>query len=135
MGSSRGGTAPGRRVWAWAAWGVSGRAGLGKALEVRLRERESRFEVCLLLAGCDRCFYNSRHIRERLGWLSPIEFEEQHYADQATAERTNLNPRQSLFRLLPFSRPSEPSLLVSRWCWRSSQLRCPVVGDSSGEIQ
>lgn len=135
MGSSRGGTAPGRRVWAWAAWGVSGRAGLGEVTEMRLRERESRFEVCLLLAGCERCFYNSRRIQERLGWLGPIEFEEQHSADQATAERMNLNPRQPLFRLLPLSRSSEPSLLVSRWCWRSPQLRRRVVGDSSGKIQ
>jgi hypothetical protein len=29
-----------------------------------------------------------------LAWLSPIEFEEKYYADQATAERTNLKPRQ-----------------------------------------
>jgi hypothetical protein len=39
-------------------------------------------------------FYNSRRIQKRLGYLSPIEFEEKHYADQATAERTNLKPRQ-----------------------------------------
>ncbi|MEU0721185.1 IS3 family transposase [Streptomyces lavendulocolor] len=39
-------------------------------------------------------FYNSRRIQKRLGYLSPIEFEEQHYADQAAAERANLKPRQ-----------------------------------------
>ncbi|MEU3282864.1 hypothetical protein [Streptomyces antibioticus] len=39
-------------------------------------------------------FYNSRRIQERLGWLSPIEFEEKHYADQVSAERRNLKPRQ-----------------------------------------
>ncbi|WP_415923808.1 hypothetical protein [Streptomyces scabiei] len=39
-------------------------------------------------------FYNSRRIQERLGWLSPIEFEEEHYTKQATAEPTNLNTRQ-----------------------------------------
>ncbi|MFD4862488.1 IS3 family transposase [Streptomyces atratus] len=39
-------------------------------------------------------FYNSRRIQKRLGYPSPIEFEEKHYADQATAERTNLKPRQ-----------------------------------------
>ncbi|MFI6475299.1 IS3 family transposase [Streptomyces sp. NPDC050516] len=36
-------------------------------------------------------FYNSRRIQERLGFLSPIEFEERHYTDQATAEQANLN--------------------------------------------
>ncbi|MFE6904476.1 hypothetical protein ACFVFJ_48240 [Streptomyces sp. NPDC057717] len=36
----------------------------------------------------------SRRIQERLGFLSPIEFEEKYYADQATAEPTNLNTRQ-----------------------------------------
>ncbi|MGP3634321.1 IS3 family transposase [Streptomyces sp. 24-1644] len=39
-------------------------------------------------------FYNSRRIQKRLGYLSPIEFEEKHYADQATAEQANLNPHQ-----------------------------------------
>ncbi|TWG07371.1 hypothetical protein FHX80_115876 [Streptomyces brevispora] len=39
-------------------------------------------------------FYNSRRIQKRLGYLSPIEFEEKHYAEQATAERANLKPRQ-----------------------------------------
>ncbi|WP_454366102.1 hypothetical protein [Streptomyces ambofaciens] len=40
--------------------------------------------------------YNSRRIQKRLGYLSPIEFEEKHYADQATAEPVNLKPRQPL---------------------------------------
>ncbi|MEW2636454.1 hypothetical protein AB0903_33660 [Streptomyces sp. NPDC048389] len=35
-------------------------------------------------------------VSERLGYLSPIEFEEKHYAEQATAERANLRPRQPL---------------------------------------
>ncbi|WP_326770745.1 hypothetical protein OG978_44410 (plasmid) [Streptomyces sp. NBC_01591] len=39
-------------------------------------------------------FHNSRRIQKRLGCLSPVEFEEKHYADQATAERTNLKVRQ-----------------------------------------
>ncbi|MEU1268498.1 IS3 family transposase [Streptomyces sp. NPDC005799] len=41
-------------------------------------------------------FYNSRRNQERLGFLSPIEFEEKHYAEQATAEPTNLNTHQPL---------------------------------------
>ncbi|MGW4903844.1 IS3 family transposase [Streptomyces albidoflavus] len=41
-------------------------------------------------------FYNSRRIQRRLGYLSPIEFEEQHYADQATAEQANLNTRHPI---------------------------------------
>lgn len=39
-------------------------------------------------------FYNSRRIQKRLDYLSPVEFEEKHYADQATTKRTNLQPRQ-----------------------------------------
>ncbi|MFE6692270.1 IS3 family transposase, partial [Streptomyces sp. NPDC057743] len=39
-------------------------------------------------------FYNSRRIQERLGFLSPTEFEEKHYTEQATAEQTNLNTDQ-----------------------------------------
>ncbi|MFF3735705.1 IS3 family transposase [Streptomyces sp. NPDC002476] len=40
-------------------------------------------------------FYNRWRIQKRLGYLSPVEFEEQHYAKQAATERTNLKPRQS----------------------------------------
>lgn len=40
------------------------------------------------------CPYNSRRIQKRLGYLSPIEFEEKHYANQATTEQANLKPRQ-----------------------------------------
>ncbi|MFF2806404.1 IS3 family transposase [Streptomyces sp. NPDC058000] len=39
-------------------------------------------------------FYNSPRVQERLGFLSPIEFEENYHAGQATAEPTNLNTRQ-----------------------------------------
>ncbi|MFF3159487.1 hypothetical protein, partial [Streptomyces sp. NPDC057910] len=43
-------------------------------------------------------FYDSRRIQKRLGFLIPIpipiEFEERHYADQATAEQANLNTHQ-----------------------------------------
>ncbi|WP_329460646.1 IS3 family transposase [Streptomyces sp. NBC_01497] len=39
-------------------------------------------------------FYNSRRIQKRLNYLSPVEFEERHYANQATAEPVNQKPRQ-----------------------------------------
>lgn len=39
-------------------------------------------------------FYNPRRIQKRLGYLSPIEFEEKHYAEQVAAERANLNTHQ-----------------------------------------
>ncbi|MEV6616588.1 IS3 family transposase [Streptomyces sp. NPDC051051] len=39
-------------------------------------------------------FYNPRRIQKRPGYLSPVEFEERHYADQAAAEPVNLKPRQ-----------------------------------------
>ena len=39
-------------------------------------------------------FYNPRRIQKRLGYLSPIEYEEKHYSDQAAAEQVNLKPRQ-----------------------------------------
>lgn len=51
-------------------------------------------EVNLALFEYIDGFYNSRRIQKRLGCLSPVEFEEKHYVDQATAERTNLKPRQ-----------------------------------------
>ena len=40
-------------------------------------------------------FYNPRRIQKRLGYLSPIEFEEKHYANQAAAEPVNLKTRQT----------------------------------------
>ncbi|MET8590543.1 hypothetical protein [Streptomyces sp. NPDC005078] len=39
-------------------------------------------------------FYNPRRIQKRLGYLSPIEFEEKHYASQSATKRVNLKPRQ-----------------------------------------
>ncbi|WP_349498344.1 IS3 family transposase, partial [Streptomyces lavendulae] len=32
-------------------------------------------------------FYNPRRIQKRLGYLSPIEYEEKHYANQAATEQ------------------------------------------------
>ena len=63
---------------------------------VRGRVLETRAEANLALFEYIDGFYNSRRIQKRLGYLSPIEYEEKHYADQATAERVNLKPRQPI---------------------------------------
>ncbi|MFG2563788.1 IS3 family transposase [Streptomyces sp. NPDC048496] len=63
---------------------------------VRGRVFATRAEANLALFEYIDGFYNSRRIQKRLGYLSPIEFEEKHYADQATTERANLKPRQPL---------------------------------------
>ncbi|WP_331747158.1 IS3 family transposase (plasmid) [Streptomyces sp. NBC_00853] len=41
-------------------------------------------------------FYNTTRIQKRLGYLSPIEYEEKHYANQAATERANLNTHQPI---------------------------------------
>ncbi|MFM9694961.1 IS3 family transposase [Streptomyces europaeiscabiei] len=61
---------------------------------IRGRVFATRAEANLALFEYIDGFYNSRRIQKWLGYLSPIEFEEKHYADQATAERTNLKRRQ-----------------------------------------
>ncbi|QHY93562.1 Integrase core domain protein [Streptomyces sp. S4.7] len=63
---------------------------------IRGRTCTTRAEANLALFEYIDGFYNSRRIQERLGFLSPIEFEEKYYAEQATAEPTNLNTRQPL---------------------------------------
>ncbi|OEJ28705.1 transposase [Streptomyces agglomeratus] len=60
---------------------------------VRGRVFATRAEANLALFEYIDGFYNSRRIQQRLGYLSPIEFEEKHYTDQATAEQANLKPR------------------------------------------
>ncbi|MFE7752288.1 IS3 family transposase [Streptomyces sp. NPDC057428] len=61
---------------------------------VRGRVFATRAEANLALFEYFDGFYNSRRIQKRLGYLSPIEFEEKHYSDQAAAKRVNLNFRQ-----------------------------------------
>ncbi|WP_446044785.1 IS3 family transposase [Streptomyces olivaceus] len=61
---------------------------------IRRRTFTTRAEANLALFEYIDGFYNSRRIQKRLGYLSPIEFEEKHYANQAAAEPVNLNPRQ-----------------------------------------
>ncbi|HSX99802.1 MAG TPA: IS3 family transposase [Streptomyces sp.] len=63
---------------------------------IRGRTFTTRAEANLALFEYIDGFYNSRRIQERLGFLSPIEFEEKHYAEQATAEPTNLNTHHPL---------------------------------------
>ncbi|WP_327129912.1 IS3 family transposase [Streptomyces sp. NBC_01727] len=65
-----------------------------KAECVRGRVFATRAEANLALFEYIDGFYNGRRIQKRLGYLSPVEFEEKHYADQVSAERTNLKPRQ-----------------------------------------
>jgi putative transposase len=61
---------------------------------VRGRVFDTRAEANLALFEYIDGFYNPRRIQKRLGYLSPIEFEEKHYANQATAEPVNLKPRR-----------------------------------------
>ncbi|MBU3866256.1 IS3 family transposase [Streptomyces sp. 4503] len=61
---------------------------------IRGRTFATRAEANLALFEYLDGFYNPRRIQKRLGYLSPIEFEERHYADQAAAEPVNLKARQ-----------------------------------------
>ncbi|GGV60643.1 IS3 family transposase [Streptomyces massasporeus] len=63
---------------------------------VRGRVFVTKTEANLALFEYIDGFNDSRRIQQRLGYLSPIEFEEKHYAEQAAAERANLNPRHPL---------------------------------------
>ncbi|MEO3978057.1 IS3 family transposase [Streptomyces sp. CAU 1734] len=63
---------------------------------VRDRVFATRAEANLALFRYLDGFYNPRRIQKRLGYLSPIEFEEKHYANQATTEPVNLKPRQPI---------------------------------------
>ncbi|QKZ17632.1 IS3 family transposase [Streptomyces chartreusis] len=56
----------------------------------------TRAEAILALFEAIDGFHNSWRIQQRLGYLSPIEFEEKHYAKQGAPERVNLKPCQPL---------------------------------------
>lgn len=60
---------------------------------IRGRIFATRAEANLALFEYIDGFYNPRRIQKRLGCLSPIEYEEKHYADQAATEQVNLKPR------------------------------------------
>ncbi|WP_331727638.1 IS3 family transposase [Streptomyces sp. NBC_00161] len=61
---------------------------------IRGRVFATRAEANLALFQYLDGFYNPRRIQKRLGYLSPIEFEEKHYANQTATEPVNLKPRQ-----------------------------------------
>jgi transposase InsO family protein len=63
---------------------------------IRGRVFPTRADANLALFEYFDGFYNTRRIQKRLGYLSPIEYEEKHYTDQATAEQANLKPRRPL---------------------------------------
>ncbi|MGW7825292.1 IS3 family transposase [Streptomyces puniciscabiei] len=59
---------------------------------IRGRVFATRAEANLALFEYIDGFYNPRRIQKRLGYLSPIEYEEKHYADQATTEQVRSCP-------------------------------------------
>ncbi|MBX9399278.1 IS3 family transposase [Streptomyces sp. TRM72054] len=65
-----------------------------KAECIRGRVFATRAKANLALFEYIDGFCNPRRIQKRLGYLSPIEYEEKHYADQAATEQVNLKPRQ-----------------------------------------
>ncbi|WP_284505745.1 IS3 family transposase [Streptomyces cellostaticus] len=74
--------------------GLRGQAPFGSACCIRGRGFATRAEANLALFEYIDGFYNPRRIQKRLGYLSPIEYEEKHYANQGTTEQVNLKPRQ-----------------------------------------
>ncbi|GAA3707993.1 IS3 family transposase [Streptomyces tremellae] len=81
-----------------------------KAECVRGRVFATRAEANLALFEYIDGFYNSRRIQKRLGYLSPIGFEEKRYADQATARTSEPeHPSTHPDQLVSTSRtPGEP---------------------------
>ncbi|WP_321162660.1 IS3 family transposase [Streptomyces sp. SHP 1-2] len=69
---------------------------LNKTEGLRGRTFATRADANLALFEYIDGSHNSRRIQKRLGHLSPVEFEEKHYAEQAAAERANLKPHHPL---------------------------------------
>ncbi|MFK0296349.1 IS3 family transposase [Streptomyces sp. NPDC090442] len=63
---------------------------------IRGRTFTTRAEANLMLFKYIDGFHNPRRIQKRHGFLSPIEYEEKHYAEQATSKRANLNTHQPI---------------------------------------
>ncbi|MFF1667405.1 IS3 family transposase [Streptomyces sp. NPDC058258] len=61
---------------------------------IRGRVFATRAEANLALFEYIDGFHNPRRIQKRLGYLSPIEFEEKYCAGQAATEQVKLKPRQ-----------------------------------------
>ncbi|MFC9624883.1 IS3 family transposase [Streptomyces sp. NPDC056930] len=96
---------------------------------IRGRVFATRAEANLALFEYIDGFYNPRRIQKRLGYLSPIEFEEKHYADQAATEPVNLKSRQP-------ARSSQDLSGRSRNCLASGSLMRAwggVAGPSAGD--
>ncbi|MEU9247453.1 hypothetical protein [Streptomyces sp. NPDC048385] len=74
-------------------------------------------------------FYNGRRIQERLGFLSPIEFEEKYYAKQATGEPET--PSTLVGQLVRHGR--RPLVLVGHRVRQSPQDRQPGGFDEGAE--
>ncbi|CAL9283404.1 IS3 family transposase [Streptomyces sp. SudanB182_2057] len=61
---------------------------------IRGRVFATRAEANLTVFEYIDGFHNPRRIRKRLGRLSPIEYEEKHYANHALAKPVKLKPCQ-----------------------------------------
>lgn len=63
-----------------------------------MRRGPANFQTCSRTS--DRAERIAAGIQEPLGFLSPIEFDEQHYTDHATAEQAKMKPCQSTLNQL-----------------------------------
>ncbi|MGW5849847.1 IS3 family transposase [Streptomyces sp. NPDC055254] len=104
-----------------------------------LRDRTftTRAEANLALFEYVDGFYNSRRIQERLGFLSPIEFEEEYYADQATVEPANPeHPSTPIDQLISNFRATgnltQPG--PGDHGWPPGPVACPASGQLSSSV-